>query len=133
MRSRRPHPLAERLVNRTGGPSVRGQVVSAHTTVDSVQLQSNEFDAFGVMLETGVPDGQYCWVQLGGKCQMLLKDGTAATAGHVVFAADTDGRCITAAIPSPPNADSHFKEVGHCIQSANAGTNVLIWVVSHFN
>jgi hypothetical protein len=125
--------MAVRLINKTGSASVKGSLVAAGSAYDSVVLQSAEYDTLGVMLENGVPDGSYCWVQIGGKCQMLLKDTVGSTLGHVVFAADDDGRCITAAVPTPPNADEHFKEVGHCIETVAGGTSKLVWVIAHFN
>jgi hypothetical protein len=126
--------LAIRILNKTGAPSVKGSVVSASGSTDEAfALQTNEFDAIGVVYEAGVADASLCWVVVSGIADVLLKDTTASTHAHVVFSADTDGRAITGAVPTPPNADSHFKEIGHCIQSKNAGINVLARCVLHFN
>jgi len=47
---------AIRLTNDTGAVSVKGSIVTASRTVDNaVVLQNNEFDAFGVILEDGIP------------------------------------------------------------------------------
>lgn len=130
-----PRPLAKRYINKTGAPSVKGSLVCPSSSVDfGVILEDSEYDTIGVMLENGVPDGSYCWVQCGGLCQMLLKDGEAAARKQVVLAADTDGRCIAIDVPSASPAEGqHFKEVGHCVAAASAGTDVLVWVESHFN
>lgn len=122
------------LTNKTGSSSVKGSVVSASDTTDlAFKLQSNEYDAIGIVLESGIADGQECKIVISGKAQVLLKDSTASARGQVLFSADTDGRAIASDIPTPPNADSHFKEIGHCIESKGTGTNVLCWGVIHFN
>jgi hypothetical protein len=96
-------------------------------------LQADEFDSIGVDYESGIADGQLCWITISGLADVMLKDGTGSTREHVVFAADTDGRAITGAVPAPPNADSHFKEIGHCLQTAAPGASVLFRAVIHFN
>jgi hypothetical protein len=122
------------LINKTGSPSIKGMVVSASSSYDlSFSAQTNEYDAIGVVLEDGIVDGSSCKIVVAGKVQVLLKDGTSSTRAHVVFCADTDGRAITGAIPTPPNADSHFKEIGHCLESKDSGTNILAWCNVHFN
>lgn len=129
--------IAVRLVNATGAASVKGSIVSAGTGTDGTfLLQAEEFDAMGVVYESGVANGQPCWVVVCGIAEVLLKDGTAATRGSWTKAADTDGR---AEVTTPPvgvgalATSEHFREVGHCIQSAPAGVNVLAKVVLHFN
>lgn len=129
-----PSNLTIKLINKTGSSSVLGSVISSSDAHNlSFRLQENEYDAIGIVAENGIADGQECRIIVSGKAQVLLKDTVSSTRGHVVFSADTDGRAITAAIPTPPNADSHFKEIGHCIESKDAGTNVLAWCIIHFN
>lgn len=131
--------LAVKLVNNTGTASVKGTVVSTSTNIDDAFiLQSNEYDAFGVVYENGVPNGQECWVVVSGIAQVLLEDGTAATRGYWAIAAATDGRAnATQPVPIPNNTlgehTIHFKEIGHCLQSVTAGTNKLCRMALHFN
>jgi hypothetical protein len=126
--------LAIKIKNGTGSASVKGSVVSSSPSADETFiLQANEFDAIGVVYESGKAAGEYAWVVVSGIAKVLLKDSTASTHGHVAFSADTDGRAITGAVPTPPNADSHFKEIGHCIESKTSGTSVLAKCVLHFN
>jgi hypothetical protein len=128
--------LAIKLTNKTGTTSVKGTVVSAATGTDNAFiLQANEYDAIGVVYENGIADAAECWVVVAGIAQVLLKDSTAATRGYIALCADTDGRFIaTAPSGSPPIAtDTHFKEIGHVIESQNSGTNVLCKCVLHFN
>jgi hypothetical protein len=125
------------LINRTGSSSVKGTLVSAASGYDNAfVLQSNEFDTIGVVLTSGITDGELCWIITNGVAEVLLKDGTAATRGNWVIAADTDGRA-DASQPTPtPNTTlgehtTHFKEVGHCLETKNSGTNVLAKVIFH--
>ena len=128
---------AIRLTNDTGAVSVKGSVVTAGATVDnSFKLQAAEFEAVGIVYEDGIADGSECWVVVGGIAEALLKDGTAATRGYWTRCADTDGRALVTTPPSGIGAiatSDHFKEIGHCLESKDAGTNVLAKLVLHFN
>lgn len=126
------------LVNKTGAPSVRGSLVSASTGTDyAFELQSNEYDAIGVVYDNGVADGSACRVVFAGVADVLLKDTTAATHGQWLGAADTDGRAYAATGPGgggfPGVTDTHFKEIGHCLQSVGGGSDVLVRAMVHFN
>jgi len=128
---------AIRLTNDTGAASVKGSVVTTGGTVDnSFVLQSAEFEAIGVAYEDGIADGSECWVVVSGIAEVLLKDGTAATRGYWAKCADTDGRALVTTPPTGIGALStseHFMEIGHCLTSKDAGTNVLAKIVLHFN
>lgn len=127
--------IAIRVVNGTGSDSVKGSLVSASSSVDNeFILQSNEYDTFGIVYENGIADGSACWVVISGVADVLIKNSTAITRGHVAIAADTDGRAISIAVPSSnPVEAQHFKEIGHFMESKNAGTDVLAKAVIHFN
>lgn len=126
--------IAIKLTNKTGGASVKGTVVGAATGTDNAFiLQAAEYESIGIVYESGIADAAECWVVVAGIAEILLKDTTASTRGQIVFAADTDGRAITGAVPTPPADDSHFKEIGHCIESKTQGTDVLFKAVIHFN
>jgi len=131
--------LAVRMINKTGSDSVKGSVVSVSTTTaDGVELQADEFDAFGIMYDNDVADGDYCWIVVSGIAQVLLKDTTTSTVGYWVIAADTDGRAdATQPTPTPNNTlnehTQHFKEIGHCMETQSSGTDVLAKCVLHFN
>jgi len=129
--------IAVALINKSGSPSVKGSVVSPSTEVDGAFiLQSNEFDAIGVVYEGGVADGGLCFVVVAGVAEVLLKDETAGVRGYWVKAADTDGRAQATTAPDGVGAlvvSEHFREIGHCLESVDAGTNVLAMVILHFN
>lgn len=130
---------AIKMVNKTGSNSVKGSVVSVSSTTDvAFKLQENEFDAFGIVYDNGIADGQECYVVIAGVAQVLLKDSTASTRGNWVVAADTDGRAnATQPTPFPNNTlgehTLHFKEIGHCLETKEAGTSVLAKCIIHFN
>ena len=125
-----------RFINRTGGNSVKGTLVSASPSADrEVIKQASEYDAIGVIQEAGVAEGSECWVWMPGSlCQVLLKDGVGVTRGDLMIHADTDGRAdVVSPPPPPPTTDTHFKEIGHCFESKTSGTDVLALVCIHFN
>ncbi len=123
--------------NGTGTTSVKGSVVSISTTDDNkFVLQANEYDAIGVVAESGIANNGECWVwKNGSRCQVLVKDTIAVTRGGIMIAADTDGRAdwLTSPGIGLPAAEIHFKEIGHPAESKSAGTNVLVLTDIHFN
>jgi hypothetical protein len=126
-----------KFINRTGGSSVKGTLVSPSTSADrEVIKQANEYDMIGVVQEAGVAEGSEMWVwTVGSVCQVLFKDTVAATRGNILLAADTDGRAIDTTNPGSglPGTDTHFKECGHVLESKSAGTDVLALASIHFN
>lgn len=129
--------MLKKLVNRTGGASVKGTLVSCSTAaaMEAVK-QTNEYDTIGVVQEAGVAEGSEMWVWgPGSMCQVLAKNGVAFTYGNILIAADTDGRANNLSNPGGglPGTDTHFKECGHVWESKAAGTDVLVLCELHFN
>lgn len=130
--------IAIRILNKTGAASVKGTVVRMDsTTQNSFNLQAAQYDAIGAVYESGIADGALCWVVMMGIAEVLLEDSTASTTGNWVYASTVDGRA-NASLAQPAgagfvNAEEHFKEIGHCLETKNAGTNVLCKVLMHFN
>jgi hypothetical protein len=126
-----------RFINRTGGASVKGTLVSASTTADrEVIKQANEYDTIAVVYEAGVPEGLEMWCWVGGSvAQVLAKDSTDFTRGNILLAADTDGRADNTTNPGSglPATNTHFKECGHVMESKSGGTDVLVLCMLHFN
>lgn len=133
IRSRNRYPYT----NKTGAPSVAGSMVTAAaggTDYAPGVALAGEYNAIGICETSGVADGGTIMVTtLGPPTRGLLKDGEGATAGYVVFMSDTAGRLKTAAVPAPPNSDSHFTECGHCHETVVAGTNKTVLFTPHFN
>lgn len=130
---------AVRLTNKTGAASVKGTLVSGHTTIDDAVILSpaSSKACFGIMLEDGIADGQLCWVVVSGIATILLKDATATASGNWVVVSDVAGRANATAI-SPPggeliDAAYHFGEIGHSVQTVTAGTNKTARMIIHFN
>ena len=124
-----------KIVNRTGESSVKGKVVSASTTADNEAiLQTNEYDAFGVIQQAGVAQGSEMWVWVTGSiCQVLFESGVTPTRGYVAICSDVDGRADQFSNPGNglPAVDIHFKEIGHILQTGSAGGLALVTL--HFN
>ena len=128
--------FATLLTNKTGGDTMKGMVVSASGAVDGAfVLQANTYDAFGIVYEDGVDDGQTCWMVTTGQADVLVEDGHAVTRGQLMLCSTTDGRATSVDRPDIglPGTDQHFTEIGHAIESKGAGTNVRVRCVIHFN
>ena len=125
--------LALRLTNKTGGVSVKGTIVEAHAATDNAfrVCDANSVESFGVVYEDGVADGSECLIVIGGRVQVLLKDATASTRNNWVQTSDVEGRA-DATNASPAAAPTHFKEIGHAIESKGADTDVLAYIILHF-
>ena len=125
------------MTNKTGAVSVKGTVVTTSDTYDNAfTVQTAEFEAAGIVYDSGVPDGSECWVVTSGIAEVLMKDGIAPVRGDWTKCADTDGRAESTTPPTGIGALStseHFKEIGHCLESKSAGTDVLAKVLLHFN
>jgi hypothetical protein len=121
------------ILNATGAVSVKGTIVGASTTTDNaVMIAPANYDMpIGAIYEDGIANGALVKVVVSGKAQILLKDGLASTNGYWCGVSDTAGRMYqTAAVPATID---HNKEIGHSIQAVVSGTNVLSYVVLHFN
>lgn len=132
--------LFQKFINKTGAASVKGTLVHASDTDDNAveTEEADGLDAIGAIYDDGVSDGDLVRVVTSGKSQVLLEDGTASTRGYWCRTSITDaGRVdITNAAPTGGTIaaiEAHLQEVGHCLESKIAGTNVLTLIQMHFN
>ena len=132
--------LAIKMINNTGSPSVKGLLVSASSTLDEAfdLTVADCICPIGVVYQEGIADGELCFVVIAGVAEVLLEDSTAATKGYWVRTSTTQvGRAdATTNLPSGGTIAAiheHMSEIGHCIKSAGAGTDVLIKIIMHFN
>jgi hypothetical protein len=119
------------LINKTGAPSVKGELLSAHTIDNAVRKCPADSDSpIGVFFTSGVADGQLAWVVIGGVADVMLVTNNACAPGHHLFAGNVDGR-----VGATPNVNTsrHWGEVGHALQTKAGGTNVLVRCVLHWN
>jgi len=127
--------FAVKLMNQTGATLKHGTAVSASPSHDeSIVPQASEYDCVGAVY-MDIPDGGYGWVVTTGIAEFLLKDSTSSTRGYWAKAADTDGRIVVTTAPSGIGAlttAEHFREIGHCLETKSAGTDVLVKVLLHF-
>jgi hypothetical protein len=131
--------FAIRLINKTGGASVKGTLVDAGTIDNSfITALADDVMPLGVVYQAGVADGTPCWVVIYGIAEVLLEDSTASTAGYWCRTSITAaGRC-TMDTAAPPGGgvvelDRHQREIGHCVETKVAGTSVIAKCVMHFN
>lgn len=130
--------IAKQLTNRTGLASIKGTLAESHESGDNgFETLSDEYDCIGIVYENGIADGEECWVIVTGIAEVLIEDGTASTHGNWVEASTVDGRAnATLSLPSGgtiQELQNHFKEIGHCLESKTAGTDVLAKIILHFN
>jgi hypothetical protein len=127
--------LQIKLTNKTGAPTVKGQLVEPSSSTDMAFDTSDidDLDCIGVVYEAGVADGSDAWIWTGHGtvCQVLLKDGTASTRGNWVGTSDTAGRADATTATPPGAVLGHFQEIGHCLESVSSGTNVLARILFH--
>jgi len=122
------------LTNKTGANSIKGTVVYADPAVDSA-FEVNPINGdmpFGVVYVSGIIDGSECWVVVSGIAEVLLVNTVASTRSYVAYSSGSvAGRIDIAA--TVPAATTHFREIGHTMESKTGGTDVLIKCLLHFN
>jgi hypothetical protein len=124
-----------KLTNKTGVATVKGEPVEASTGTDMAfqQAGADSIEVIGIVYEAGVADGSDAWIWTGQGtvCQVLIKDGTAATRGYWATTSDTAGRADLTNAAAPGAVLAHFGELGHCLESAGSGTDVLARILFH--
>jgi hypothetical protein len=124
-----------RLINRTGGASTKGRLVTPDTTPnnDSVILTgAGDVECIGAFLEGGVANGSWAWICTGGIVEVLLDTNTGTTVGNWVMTGAAGYADGTNAAPVPA---THWQEIGHAVETVAAGgpgTNVLARILMHF-
>ncbi len=130
--------LAVKLINKTGGVSVKGTVVNSSSSVDlAVQkIVVDVPDAIGAIYDNGVADGGEVWVVVSGIAEVyfigsvtrknLVRGFVTSDGGYV------SGQALNEALPTSPfSTDKHFYEIGHAIQNRTGAG--LAKIILHFN
>ena len=121
---------AVKLTNKTGAPSVKGQIVSHKGTVANA-FGLTAVDAthcLGVVYESGVADAAECWVVVGGIAQVLMKN--AATMGHICrIPLNTDEGAAGYAMDAAQSPSASVYKIGDVLETAEA--EVLCKVLLH--
>jgi hypothetical protein len=130
--------IAVKLLNGTGGASVKGYVITADSAVNnsaSLILQ-NIPNPIGVFYESGIAAGASAWVVVSGIADVYFIGNT--TRGHLArgfLTADAgyvSGQALSEAVPGSPFAvDKHFYEIGHVLETRTGAG--LAKVNLHFN
>ena len=129
--------LAYWVINKTGGASVKGNLVEPSTAVDNaVQIINiDEPDPIGIVYDAGVADGDMIRVVFSGKAEVLFSNNpTRHNFARNPVAADggANGSAISEALPTPPfSTDKHFLEIGHILETKGAPGLALVNL--HFN
>jgi len=112
---------AVKLTNKTGANSVAGDVVRASaTTTDAVDLTAtNELNAIGVFLDSGIADGSEAWVVIAGIADVHMDAGGSALHDRIITST-TAGR---GDVNNTPSAADHFREIGHALEAVGANEN----------
>ena len=130
--------MAVKLINNTGAPSIKGYCVTNSDALDdAVKLVPvNEPDCIGVFYESGVANGDYAWVVVGGIADVYFWGSTTlgnlARTGMTADTGEISGQATNEPVPTSPfSVDRHFCEIGHILQ-ARVGAG-LARVILHFN
>lgn len=128
------------MVNKTGASSMKGALVTAGGGVDfgAVLVPADVPNCVGMIYTPGVPNNGTMLVVIMGIAEVLFQDGMAPNVGWWVASAQAvAGRAMTAALPPGPDLpsqiDQHNAEIGHCLETKAAGTDVIARCVLHFN
>lgn len=132
--------LAVKVTNKTGGVSVKGEVVTVYndTAIDNAveKIVVDVPTPTAIIYESGVADGSEMWVVTNGIADVYFIG--SATRGHLARGFVTGdagyvaGQALSEAFPASPFAtDKHFYEIGHVIQSRTGAG--LARVMLHFN
>lgn len=130
--------LAVLMINKTGSATVKGDLVHASSTTDNGFTLSvvDVPDPLGAIYESGIPDGQLCWVVIAGIAEVNFV--AAVTRGYLARGFITGdsgyvaGKAMSEAVPTSPfSGDKHFYEIGHTIQTT--GGAGLAKIIMHFN
>lgn len=131
--------IAIKLTNKTGGASVKGEVVDSNSAINNsvIKIVKDVPDPIGVFYESGVADGQEAWVVVSGIADVYFVGNT--TRGHLArgfLTADggsyVTGQALSEAVPTSPFAsDKHFYEIGHVLESRSGAG--LAKCILHFN
>ena len=124
------------MINKSGAPSVKGSIAAADTGVNYAfkLTAADAYDAIGAVYDSGIADATWCRVVIGGIADVLLQDSTASTRAYWVRTSTTAAGRADATNAAPPGLVlQHFAEIGHCLESKNAGTDVLARCLLHFN
>jgi len=133
--------LAVLLLNKSGGNSVKGEIVTPSSgTANAVEkIVKDEPDPVGVFYDSGVADGALAWVVVAGIADVYFVAST--TMGYLArgfLTADgasyVIGQALNEAVPTGSPAvvsEKHFYEIGHLLETrVGAG---LAKCVLHFN
>ena len=130
--------FAVKLTNKTGGNSVKGEIVRVNSGANNSVTKTIDTapDCVGAFYESGIADGAEAWVVVSGIADVYFIGNTtrgnfartfvASEAGYVT------GQAIAEAVPSAPFAtDKHFCEIGHVLETRTGAG--LAKCVLHFN
>lgn len=113
------------LKNNTGSATVKGTMVQISKTVtDSVEIadSSSNIRQVGFIVDDGVANGSLARILINGIGYVLIEDSTDCSIGQQLNASQSvPGR----ALPLVDNV-TNIRNVGYALESAIAGTNVLV-------
>lgn len=120
--------FASRLINKTGNPTVAGDVVKTDAAnTDAVILTpASDLFAVGAFVDSGIADGSLAFVVHSGVADIHMDAGGCA-AGDRIITSITPGR---GQVNNLPGVNVHFQEIGHAQENAIANANARCMI--HF-
>ena len=120
--------FAVKLTNKTGGASVKGNLLKISTTTgNAVALcGTSARDIAGFMYSNGVSDGSDVWVVTSGIAPVLMESDQAATRGeHCVISRDEAGRAYS--MSNPSDSDYFCGRFLDNIAAGGLGSVLIAW------
>jgi len=111
------------IANKTGTTTIKGTIVTKSNSFENA-IMINPASAYlplGIVYESGVADGEECWIVISGKADVLFDDGVAPQGTYFAVVSSTPGTVIQYPNPSAYN----MRIIGTVLESKTSGTNVL--------
>lgn len=114
--------------------SVKGTLIYADPDIDNAFEVNliNEGMPFGVVYESGIADGSEYWVVIAGIVEVLLVNIVASTRSYIAYSSGSVAGRIDTTV-TVPAVITHFREIGHTMESKTGSIDVLCKCVLHFN
>jgi len=130
--------IAVLMTNRTGGASVKGEVVTVSSSYDNAvsKIVVDVPNPVGVFYESGIADGAEAWIVVSGVADVyFIGNTTRGQFGRGFVTGDAgyvSGQAFAENVPTAPFAtDKHFYEICHITESRTGAG--LAKGVLHFN
>jgi len=113
-----------KLINKTGGSSTKGTVVSIDGPGSVKKCVAGQDGAIGIIVDSGIPQGEYVKIAISGIAEVLfLNAPTAGQMARTFLTTDTpkeDGKAVAEDYSPSITGEKQFCKLGFCLETKNA-------------